>query len=190
MDHSMDQSQARRRWQRVRIYASSIRLAMPGILAALTRSQALEPVYGPVNLGFHNRYLRLLRQGSKQAVRIVRTVDMRERLSGVLGNALDNPAAAVTEVHDDDELEALALWQQGDAALYSVDNLDARAKLRHDPRVLEGLHAFWDVALRSIQQHPVAAKILPYRGYEVMMLRCAHASPLHAYPKPAPHRLP
>ena len=55
----------------------------------------------------------------------------------------------VTEVASAASLSDLAFWQQGDASLYTDDNVKKRTKLRHSADCVEVLEAFWRVAKSS-----------------------------------------
>ena len=68
------------------------------------------------------------------------------KLEGQLGQlkADDQLASSlVLVVSDMQERQQLALWQQGNEAMYTQANLDARCALRHDPIVSAQLRNWW-----------------------------------------------
>jgi hypothetical protein len=53
------------------------------------------------------------------------------------------------EVKSDEELKEMKLWEQGDASLYSVENLEKRYANRSHKGVWKYLNLWWDTALTS-----------------------------------------
>jgi len=90
-----------------------------------------------------------------------------ERRSSVQGRqpsspellALEAPPQPVLVVSDVQEREQLALWQQGNEAMYTQTNLDARCALRHDPIVSAQLRNWWKATqnLLTIRGKPIGA---------------------------------
>ena len=54
----------------------------------------------------------------------------------------------ITEVESESALKSLALWQQGDAELSTLENVAKRSALHRAPAVLEVLQAFWAVEIK------------------------------------------
>lgn len=61
------------------------------------------------------------------------------------------PKRTLLEVPSNKALKKTAYWQQGDASLYSVEQLEARFALRTSTPVQDALHLWWEAALWSMQ---------------------------------------
>ena len=95
---------------------------------------------------------------------------MRMRFSTRNSAASFSGPAPVTEVEDQSDLAKLAIWQQGDASLYTAEALQARADTRHHKDVLEVLHIWWQAAQRSLQSGgDESASVLGKAQYVDMM---------------------
>ena len=161
-------SPAGSRWRRLRTYATSFPTLLSSILRRLELSESLSAC--GAKHGGHGNYLSKLRVGVKHGGKVVRALTV---------SALALPAeradelALVTEVKSEAELESVELWRQGDATLYTKDNLSARAKLRYDPRVTQALQLFWVTAQYTVQRdaNDMHADTLHREGHEAMMRR-------------------
>lgn len=61
------------------------------------------------------------------------------------------PKRTLLEVKSKGVLNATPLWQQGNEAFYSPDQVEARFRLRTSPEVQGALHNWWSATLRSLQ---------------------------------------
>lgn len=123
------------------------------------------------------QYLRTLRIGVHQRA-VLGSLHAQVQVSHETKRAaqLMKGGTIVIEGRTQKELQAVPLWQQGDAALATEDIMRARKALRHDPRVTNALHLFWECALRTdghTAPHPhIPGEIIATREcYEAVFLR-------------------
>ena len=87
-----------------------------------------------------------------------------------------NDASVITQVGSAADVDVVEKWRQGDASLYTAENLRHRRLLRHDPTVVAALQNFWEAALRSVQSDGDATvSTLHKHGYAMMMDRVFRA---------------
>ena len=73
------------------------------------------------------------------------------------------PPLVVTKVAKAEDLANLMWWQQGDEAMYTADNLKARARNRSHPDVLAILDVWWQAATNGSKK----ASVLPEPVLEI-----------------------
>ena len=133
----------------------------------------------PDSITRHGHYLRRLRDGVKRQMALSsseREAKMREAQATARAEAEASLAEgrAHDTVQDEEELHALARWQQGDSSLYSTAKLSERMKLRTHPTVTAALHRFWEAALASgtlTHTGSVGEATLDFAGYAALLTR-------------------
>ena len=131
-----------------------------------------------MRMSLRRRDMQALKRGPKHKWLTLRVLCKgRQRLGEGLLDARAEAAASNfrspegVSLNVDSEDEAF-YWQQGDAALYTKENLQKRYKLRNHPDVVEILQSWWSTAQRNMQMYgDRSAALLERENYvQVSML--------------------